>query len=152
MPRGDKSSYTDKQKRMAEHIEESVEKRGGSKEQAERIGWATVNKYTGGGRKSSAKSTSSRSTTKKSAAKKRTTKRTGPAKTKGSTHAKLSKAGQKGAARAGSNIKRETAKASTKKSSATKKAGSSRKISASTRQKLSAAGKKGAAARKRKAA
>jgi hypothetical protein len=51
MPRGDKSKYTDKQQRMAEHIEESVRERGGSEEQAERIGWATVNKTTGGGLK-----------------------------------------------------------------------------------------------------
>ena len=28
MPRGDKSSYTDKQKRQAEHIEEGYEHRG----------------------------------------------------------------------------------------------------------------------------
>lgn len=54
MPRGDKSKYTDKQQRMAEHIEESVRERGGSEEQAERIGWATVNKTTGGGLKKSA--------------------------------------------------------------------------------------------------
>jgi hypothetical protein len=54
MPRGDKSSYTDKQKRKAEHIEEGYEKRGvGKKEaEAERRAWATVNKETGGGNKS----------------------------------------------------------------------------------------------------
>ena len=52
MPRGDKSSYTDKQKRQAEHIEEGYEKRGTSKEEAERRAWATVNKETGGGKKS----------------------------------------------------------------------------------------------------
>jgi hypothetical protein len=52
MPRGDKSSYTDKQKRMAEHIEEGYEKRGTPKEEAERRAWATVNKETGGGNKS----------------------------------------------------------------------------------------------------
>jgi plasmid stabilization system protein ParE len=52
MPRGDKSSYTDKQKRMAEHIEEGYEKRGTRKEEAERRAWATVNKETGGGNKS----------------------------------------------------------------------------------------------------
>jgi len=52
MPRGDKSSYSSKQKRQAEHIEESYEKRGvGSKEAAARA-WATVNKETGGGKKS----------------------------------------------------------------------------------------------------
>jgi plasmid stabilization system protein ParE len=52
MPRGDKSSYTDKQKRKAEHIEEGYEKRGTSKEEAERRAWATVNKESGGGNKS----------------------------------------------------------------------------------------------------
>lgn len=52
MPRGDKSSYTDKQKRQAEHIEESYEKRGVSKKEAERRAWATTNKETGGGKKS----------------------------------------------------------------------------------------------------
>jgi plasmid stabilization system protein ParE len=52
MPRGDKSSYTDKQKRQAEHIEEGYEKRGTSKGEAERRAWATVNKETGGGKKS----------------------------------------------------------------------------------------------------
>ena len=52
MPRGDKSTYTDKQKRQAEHIEDSYEKRGASKEEAERRAWATVNKETGGGKKS----------------------------------------------------------------------------------------------------
>jgi len=49
MPRGDKSSYTDKQKRMAEHIEEGYEKRGTPRKQAEQRAWATVNKETGGG-------------------------------------------------------------------------------------------------------
>lgn len=48
MPRGDKSKYTDKQKRQAEHIEESYEKRGVSDEEAERRAWATVNKEDGG--------------------------------------------------------------------------------------------------------
>ena len=52
MPRGDKSSYTGKQKRMAEHIEEGYEKRGAGKKEAERRAWATVNKETGGGNKS----------------------------------------------------------------------------------------------------
>src|SRR6185437_9043138 len=49
MPRGDKSSYTDKQKRQAEHIEEGYEHRGVGKKEAERRAWATVNKETGGG-------------------------------------------------------------------------------------------------------
>jgi len=52
MPRGDKSSYTDKQKRKAEHIEEGYEDRGVSKDEAERRAWATVNKESGGGNKS----------------------------------------------------------------------------------------------------
>ncbi|MBV1833651.1 plasmid stabilization protein [Novacetimonas pomaceti] len=52
MPRGDKSAYTDKQKRQAEHIEESYEQRGVNDKEAERRAWATVNKETGGGKKS----------------------------------------------------------------------------------------------------
>lgn len=52
MPRGDKSSYTNKQKRMAEHIEEGYEGRGVSRKEAERRAWATVNKETHGGKKS----------------------------------------------------------------------------------------------------
>jgi len=52
MPKGDKSAYTDKQKRQAEHIEEGYEKRGVSEDEAERRAWATVNKETGGGKKS----------------------------------------------------------------------------------------------------
>lgn len=52
MPRGDKSAYTDKQKREAQHIEEGYEKRGVPKKEAEARAWATVNKNTGGGNKS----------------------------------------------------------------------------------------------------
>jgi len=52
MPRGHKSSYTDKQKRQAEHIEEGYEDRGVSKKESERRAWATVNKESGGGKKS----------------------------------------------------------------------------------------------------
>ncbi len=52
MPRGDKSSYTDKQKRQAEHIEEGYEHRGVGRKEAERRAWATINKETGGGNKS----------------------------------------------------------------------------------------------------
>ena len=51
MPRGDKSAYTDKQKRQAEHIEQSEREAGRSREDAERIAWATVNKQDGGGKK-----------------------------------------------------------------------------------------------------
>lgn len=52
MPRGDKSSYTDKQKRKAQHIEEGYEKRGVLKDEAESRAWATVNKESGGGNRS----------------------------------------------------------------------------------------------------
>jgi plasmid stabilization system protein ParE len=52
MPRGDKSAYTDKQKRKAEHIEEGYRERGMSEDRAEEIAWATVNKESGGGNKS----------------------------------------------------------------------------------------------------
>jgi plasmid stabilization system protein ParE len=52
MPRDGKSSYTDKQKRQAEHIEEGYEERGVSEKEAERRAWATVNKETHGGKKS----------------------------------------------------------------------------------------------------
>jgi plasmid stabilization system protein ParE len=51
MPRGDKSKYTDKQKRQASHIEEGYEKKGLSEDEAERRAWATVNKQDGGGKK-----------------------------------------------------------------------------------------------------
>jgi plasmid stabilization system protein ParE len=52
MPRGDKSKYSDKQKRQAQHIEESYEERGVDKKEAESRAWATVNKESGGGNKS----------------------------------------------------------------------------------------------------
>lgn len=51
MPRGDKSAYTEKQKRQAKHIEEGYEKRGVPKKEAEARAWATENKISGGGRK-----------------------------------------------------------------------------------------------------
>ena len=52
MPRGEKSSDTDKQKRQAEPIEEGYEERGVPKKEAEARAWATVNKISGGGKKS----------------------------------------------------------------------------------------------------
>jgi hypothetical protein len=52
MPRGSKAKYTDKQKRMAEHIEKGYERHGVPEDEAERRAWATVNKETGGGKKS----------------------------------------------------------------------------------------------------
>lgn len=51
MARGDKSSYTNKQKRQAAHIEEGYLKRRVPEDQAEARAWATVNKMTGGGKK-----------------------------------------------------------------------------------------------------
>jgi hypothetical protein len=52
MPQGDKSSYTEKQKRQAAHIEEAYEKKGVGTKPAEMRAWATVNKLSGGGKKS----------------------------------------------------------------------------------------------------
>jgi plasmid stabilization system protein ParE len=52
MPRGDKSKYSNKQKRQAEHIAEGYEDRGVSKKEAKSRAWATVNKESGGGEKS----------------------------------------------------------------------------------------------------
>ncbi len=52
MPRGDKSKYSKKQERQAKHIAESYEKRGTSKKTAKARAWATVNKSSGGGKKS----------------------------------------------------------------------------------------------------
>ena len=52
MPRGDKSKYTDKQERKADHIAQSYEHRGVPEQEAERRAWATVNKDDGGGKKS----------------------------------------------------------------------------------------------------
>ncbi|MEG3163188.1 plasmid stabilization protein [Sphingomonas sp. PB2P19] len=52
MPQGDKSAYTDKQKRKAAHIEQGYEDRGVAKDEAEARAWATVNKDSGGGKQS----------------------------------------------------------------------------------------------------
>ncbi|MNG72193.1 hypothetical protein D3C76_253660 [compost metagenome] len=67
MPRGDKDKYTDKQKRKAEHIEESYEHKGLSKDEAESRAWATVNKQSGGGDKSGGSGSKTASSEKKSA-------------------------------------------------------------------------------------
>ena len=72
MPRGDKGAYSSKQKRQAEHIEEGYERKGTSKEEAERRAWATVNKQTGGGKKSGSgrkSATSKRASSKRAASK-----------------------------------------------------------------------------------
>ncbi len=96
MPRGDKSSYTDKQKRKAEHIEEGYEHRGVGKGEAERRAWATVNAETGGGKKS------------------------GSARGKSENHAPSRKGGHKGGAAAASRTAEERS-ASAKKAAATRK-------------------------------
>ena len=51
MPRGDKSNYSSKQKRQADHIEKTYEGKGRGKDEAERIAWSTVNKESGGAKK-----------------------------------------------------------------------------------------------------
>lgn len=73
MPRGDKGSYTSKQKREAEHIEEGYKKRGVSSKTAAKRAWATVNKKTGGGKKGkkTAKKTAKKTSSRKSASKKK---------------------------------------------------------------------------------
>ena len=73
MPRGDKSSYTAKQDRKAEHIAESYEKRGVKKKTAKARAWATVNKQDKGGKKSGSgrKKTATRKTKKKAGARKK---------------------------------------------------------------------------------
>ncbi|MDX6577735.1 MAG: hypothetical protein QOE96_3688 [Blastocatellia bacterium] len=89
MPRGDKGKYTDKQKRKAEHIEEGYEDRGVSKKEAESRAWATVNKDSGGGKKS------------------------GSGRGKKESHASSKKGGKKGGKKAG---KKSSKKKSSKKS------------------------------------
>ena len=69
MPRGSKSSYSSKQKRQAQHIEDSYRSRGVKKDEAEERAWRTVNKRTGGARGSSSKSRSSSRTRASSARK-----------------------------------------------------------------------------------
>lgn len=96
MPRGDKSAYTDKQKRKAEHIEESYESRGVSEDEAERRAWATVNKESGGGNKS------------------------GSGRGHPDTHESSEKGGRKGGAASASRSKEERS-ASAKKAAATRK-------------------------------
>ena len=75
MPRGDKSSYSSRQKRKAAHIEKGYERRGVSKKTAQKRAWATVNKTEGGAkgkRKTARKKSSKKSARKKSGARKST--------------------------------------------------------------------------------
>ena len=88
MPQGDKSSYTGKQKRKAEHIEDSYRKRGVSKGEAEERAWRTVNKQDGGAKKkssstrakSSGRKSSSSTAGKSGGSRKRTTRSSGSRK------------------------------------------------------------------------
>lgn len=96
MPRGDKSKYSDKQKRKAEHIEESYENRGVPEKEAASRAWATVNKESGGGNKS------------------------GSGKGKPDTHVSSKKGGKKGGAASSSRTDEERS-ASAKKAAATRK-------------------------------
>jgi plasmid stabilization system protein ParE len=96
MPKGDKSKYSDKQKRKAEHIEESYEKRGTPAKVAESRAWATVNKESGGGNKS------------------------GSGKGKADTHVSSKKGGKKGGAASSARTAEERS-ASAKKAAATRK-------------------------------
>ena len=90
MPRGDKSAYSGKQKRKAEHIEQAYEDSGVSKPEAERRAWATVNKQDGGAkpgpkvkypkRAAAKKTTARKSAAKKTTARKSTAKKTGTRK------------------------------------------------------------------------
>src|SRR5436190_1608914 len=52
MPSGEKTKYTEKQKRQAEHIEEGYEAHGTPVKEAQRRAWSTVNAMSGGGKKS----------------------------------------------------------------------------------------------------
>lgn len=122
MPRGDKSSYTAKQKRKAEHIEEGYEKRGIGESEAERRAWATVNKESGGGNKS------------------------GSGRGVEDTKVAAKKGGRIGGPRGGKAAARRPAAA---RSASAKKAAATRKRHTTTR---SAAAKKAAATRKRNAA
>lgn len=96
MPQGDKSSYTDKQKRKAAHIEEGYEDRGVSAKEAERRAWATVNKESGGGNKSG----SGRGTPENHSAAKKGGKRGGTASAARSAEAKSASAKKAAATRA----------------------------------------------------
>ena len=80
MPRGDKSSYSGRQKRKAAHIEKGYEKRGVSKKTAQKRAWATVNKQEGGGAK---KGSGRKKTTRKKTAAKKGARKTASKKSSG---------------------------------------------------------------------
>lgn len=86
MPQGDKSSYTSKQKRKAEHIEEGYKKRGVKSKTAAARAWATVNKQDGGAKKERSKSTSRGR--KSSGTKKRAAVKKGPSRSRSTTRSR----------------------------------------------------------------
>jgi hypothetical protein len=91
MPQGDKSSYSPKQRRQAEHIEEGYEKRGVSKKTAQKRAWATVNKQDGGAKGSKAatsKKAPAKRATKKAASKRPSPTRSAAAKKAARTRAR----------------------------------------------------------------
>ena len=51
MARGDKSKYSGKQRRQAQHIEERFESKGMDEREAASRAWKVVNKITGGGKR-----------------------------------------------------------------------------------------------------
>ena len=91
MARGSKKAYTSKQRRQAHHIEESAEKRGYSAKRAAQIGYATVNKQDGGGKKSGSGRGKKRSTVSSSAGGRASAK-----SRRGGSHAAHVRAGRKG--------------------------------------------------------
>ncbi len=97
MPQGDKSAYTDKQKRKAAHIEAGYEERGLPEQEAERRAWATVNKESGGG------------------------KQIGIRRGKAETHEASKKGGEKGGGKASAGRSAAQRSASAKKAAATRK-------------------------------
>jgi len=97
MPRGDKSKYTDKQERKADHIAEGYEKKGVSEKEAESRAWATVNKDDGGGKKAG-----------------------GPGRGSSTGHPAAHKGGEKGGKASSSRTAAERS-ASAKKAAATRK-------------------------------
>jgi len=121
MPRGDKSSYSSKQKREAEHIEEGYKDKGVSSGEAARRAWATVNKQDGGGKKSgSARKKSSgarKSAVKKSSAKKSSSKKTGARKSATKKSSSKKSAAKKSSTRKSSGARKSTAKKSSSRKS-----------------------------------
>lgn len=96
MPRGDKCKYSDKQERKAEHIEESYEKKGVSKDEAEARAWATVNKQSGGGEKAGsgkAKSVTAKRADRKDSARRAVATKQGQSPNKGRASARRSRSG-----------------------------------------------------------